>query len=441
MNKNKFILSVLFALMVVAFSCKDESLYPLPYNDRTTSAYLRIYSQTSNILDIANLANAGLDAIYEPVDVNGGNDLASVEFFVSHRRGTNLTPEAFVKSVDASVFADVPEPTFSEYKRARIRVTGDEILTALRTLTADPDGEGLDTNGNGRLGDDECPRCVPLKGLAPFIRNTSAIYPGGDANLAPGNILAGDQVNIRYELVMKDGRRISVANPQTAVNPNTPLANIATANSTPNITTGLFYNSPFVVILTARNMLPATWVGNYNLTQTAIWSPSHSWDFHVNYPQNLREILFPNQTVDLQPVPGGLTTERQFSVQYKGQTVTLKINLEHTPTTANPNLGTVFVPLQNSTVDCSSERELYWVTPTAGTFAQPGTSTVTFTAPLPSGPNSTGIANRGTFANNQTGLVSGQVMTIGLDDDADEYGRRNGYCTWTRRVVLTLTRP
>lgn len=414
MNKSRYISLFLIGLVGAVISCKDESLYPLPYNDRDTGAYLRIYAQTSNIIDVSDLSNTGLDAVFEPVDVNGGNDLASIDFFVSHRRGSDLTQEVFVKTIDASVFADVPEPTYSEYKRARIRITADELRTALRTITADPDGDGVTPP--------VCSACVPLKGLAAFG--------------AAGTFANGDQINVRYEMVMKDGRRISVANPQTTVNP--AFANGATANSTPNITTGLFYNSPFVVILTARTMLPATWVGNYNLTQTAIWSPSHSWDFHVNYPANLREILFPNQTVTLQTVPGGLSTERQFSVQYRNQTVTMKINLEHTPTTANANLGTVFVPLQNTTLDCTSERELYWITPTTGSFAQPTGSSVTHTAPLPTG---TGINNRGSFNVTQTGLVAGQVMTIGLDDDADEYGRRNGYCTWTRRVVLTLTRP
>jgi hypothetical protein len=414
--------SILALMFLLVASCADDSLLPLPYNERVTGAYLRIYTQTSNIIDLtdASLTNTGWEAVLEPVDVNGGDDLESIDIFVSHRRGTDLTPEVFLKTIDASIFAAVPEPTYSEYKRGLVRITGSEILTALRTITADPDGDGLDTNGDGKPGD-QCPLCVPLKGLAAFGAAT--------------NFANGDQINVRYEMVMKDGRKISVANPQTTVNPG--FANTATANSTPNITTGQFYNSPFVVILTARTM-PATtsWVGTFNLTQSAIWSPSHSWDFHVNYPENLKTILFPDQTVTLQTVPGGLSTERQFTVQYRGQSVNMKINLEHTPTAANANLGSVFVPLQNTTLDCTSERELYWVTPPGGTFARPAGSTTTFTAPLPSG---TTVDNRGSFNVTQTGLT-GQILTIGIDDDADEYGRRNGYCTWTRRVRLTLTK-
>jgi hypothetical protein len=409
------IYSISIVMVMVAISCADDSLLPLPYNDRTTGAYLRIYSQTSNIIDLsdASLTNTGWDAVLEPVDVNGGNDLASIDFFVSHRRGTDLTQEVFLKNIDASIFSDVPEPTYSEYKRGLVRITASEILTALRTITADPDGDGVTAP--------ICAACVPLKGLAAFGANT--------------NFANGDQINVRYEMVMKDGRRISVANPQTSVNPS--FANVATANSTPNITTGQFYSSPFVVILTARTIIANSWVGTYNLTQTAIWSPSHSWDFHVNYPDNLKTILFENQSVTLQTVPGGLTTERQFTVQYRGQAVTMRVNLEHTPVTTNANLGTVFVPLQNTTLDCTSERELYWVTPAGGTFAQPATTSPTFAAPLPTGST---VDNRGSFNVTQTGLVAGQVITIGIDDDADEYGRRNGYCTWTRRVRLTLTK-
>jgi hypothetical protein len=101
----------------------------------------------------------------------------------------------------------------------------------------------------------------------------------------------------------------------------------------------------------------------------------------------------------------------------------LRINLEN---------GTVFIPLQNSKVNCSSERQLYWTFPASGTFAG--------TTALPLGLPQATITNRGAYNTTIAGTTTGNSFTIGLDDDADEYGRRNGYCTWTRRVALTLTK-
>ena len=373
MEKTLKIFITLLGLLGVTLSCTDESLYPLPYNDRTTGAYLRIYSQRSNVFDINNIASSAFEAIFEPVDENDGNDLDHVDFFVSHRRGTDLTPEVFLKSVDAAnTFTAVPEPTYSVYKRGAIRLTAIEILTALQTITADPDGDGVTAP--------ICSACVPLKGLSAF----------------PGAYLAGDQINIRYEMVMKDGRKFSVANAQTSVNP--AFANTATANSTPNITTGQFYNSPFLVIMTVQSLTPDAWLGSFTLKQKAIWSLNHSLTVHQeSWPSYLSEVLFPNQTVNLSIPTSGLSTEREFDVEYKGQIVKLRINFERTrpgltgattgqaainnslvtegfpasTTDATPgssNLGTVTVPLQNSTVDCNSDRELYWVTPTAGSL-------------------------------------------------------------------------
>jgi hypothetical protein len=392
----------LFVLTILgSIACVDESLYPLPYNDRTTGAYLRIYKQTSNVLDLNDLANSAFEAVFEPVDENGGNDLESIDFFVSHRRGSDLTEEVFLTTVDAaSTFTDVPEPTYSEYKRGVIRLDANDILAALQTITVDPDGDGI----NPPI----CSACVPLKGLAVF----------------PGSFLAGDQINIRYEMVMKSGKRYSVANPQFSVNP--AFANNETANSTPNITTGQFYNSPFTVVMTARSLLAGSWVGDYSLTQTSIWSPNHTAQVHFeSFPTYLNEVLFENQTVTLTYDPSTmLSTEREFDVVYRGENTTMRINLEN---------GTTWVPLQNSTVACTSERELYWTMPPTGSFNP---------APyvLPPGLPQVSTTNRGSYNTGILGTTVGDVLTIGVDDDADEYGRRNGYCTWTRRLRLTLTK-
>ena len=354
-------------------SCRDESLYPLPYDDREVGAYMRAYSQTSNIIDLNNLANSGFDILFEAVDEANGENLQEFRFFVSHRRGTAVTPEVAVKVIPASNFTSVPDPTVSPYKRGRVRITGQEALTV-------------------------------LSGAPGF----------------PGSFAIADQVNFRGIMVLKDGREFT------------------TTNTTPNITGGQFYSAPFIWTLVVRSIPAGSWVGTYRLAQAAIWSPSHSPALHATpqFPAYLNQVLFPTQDVTLSVPTGGLSTERVFQVQYRGQTVSMRINLEPTPTQADPNLATVFVPLQNTGVDCTAERELYWVTPVGGTFGTPAAPPPSLPAGLPQAVT----ANRGTFNNSQTGLVAGQLLSIGVDDDADEYGRRNGYCTWTRRVRLTLTK-
>jgi hypothetical protein len=392
MNRKIYSVFLILILLGVGFSCKDESLYPLPYGTRDTSGFLRVYKLTSNVFDINDItlnagASTGFEGTFEIVDNSGGDEMNEVEFYVSHRRVSSLTGEVLIKKIPASAFSKVATPTQSKYKRADIRVTFAETQAALLTVT-DPDGAG------------------PLVAY-------------------PGSLLVGDQVIYRWVLVMKDGRRFSVSNLQLT----NPLEN----NTTVNISSQPFYNAPYLVIVPVRSLLASSWVGTYSLTQSAIWSPAHTWDFHANYPNNLKTILFPDQTVTLAQVAGGLATERELQVSYKGQTVKMKINLE--PPTSG-TAGVVFVPLQNSTADCTGTREIYWITPATGSFTKSGTSIVNLAFPLPTAT----ISNRGSFNSSQTGLVAGQILTIGLDDDADEYGLRNGYCSWTRTVRLTLTK-
>lgn len=383
MKLKKYTWLMALFVMGLGVACRDESLYPLPYFDRTVGAYLRMYSITSNVFDLNDLANSGFDVEYEMVDEANGDNLQEIEFYVSMRRGTGVTGEALIKTVPGSNFAAVPEPTYSEYKRARIRITANETLAALASITAVP----------------------------------PATWPSGSVGLVyPGSVIAADQIIYRWQIVLKDGRKFSVLNPQRT--------NVAENNNTANITTGQFYSAPSTYTLQVRSLQAGAWTGNYQLDQTEIWSPSHSVALHTtSFPASLNEVLFPSQTVTLAVPAGGLSTEREFTVNYHGSSVKMKINLEN---------GTVFVPLQNSTVDCTSERELYWVTPVAGTFA----GTTSLPAGLPQGT----VQNRGSYNTAQDGLTVGQILTIGVDDDADEYGRRNGYCTWTRRIRLRLTR-
>jgi len=392
MNRNKYISFLLLTIVGISFSCRDESLYPLPYANQDVSGILRLYRLSSSIFDSNDItaggANTGFEGLFEMLD-KSGDDLQEVEFYVSHRRGAGLSREVLIRKVAGADFQPVPQPTISIYKRLLIRLTYAETLAALQTATADPDG------------------ALPLVGF-------------------PGTVIANDNLIYRYLVVMKDGRRFSVANPQN----NNPLEN----NVTVNISTQPFYSAPYLVTIPVRPLLAGSWVGTYSVTQTAIWSPAHNWDFHANFPARLRTVLFPDQTVTLALVPGGLATERQMQVQYRGQTVTMRIDLM---VPATGTVGTVFIPIQNSTLDaCSGSRKLFWGFPPGGNFTRPGTSIVNLTAPLPIAT----IANRGSFTTTQNGLTAGQILTIGMDDDSDEYGLRNGYCDWTRRVRLTLTK-
>lgn len=383
MKLKKYTWFMALLVMGLGIACRDESLYPLPYNERVVGAYLRMYSITSNVFDLNDLNNSGFDVDYEMVDEANGDNLQEIEFYVSMRRGTGVTGEVLIKTVPGSSFAAVPEPTYSEYKRARIRITANETLAALASITAVP----------------------------------PATWPSGSAGLVyPGSVIAADQIIYRWQLVLKDGRKFSVLNPQRT--------NVAENNNTPNITTGQFYSAPSTYTVSVRSLQVGAWTGNYTLEQTEIWSPAHSVALHsTSFPASLNQVLFPTQTVTLAIPSGGLSTEREFTANYRGSSVKMKINLEN---------GAVFVPLQNTTLDCTSERELYWVTPVAGTFA----GTTTLAPGLPQGT----VQNRGSYNTAQDGLTVGQILTIGVDDDADEYGRRNGYCTWTRRIKLRLTR-
>lgn len=463
MKQSKYWFIAALAAVGLTVSCEvDESKFPLPYNDRTTGAYARLYQiKSSSFLGgVTPDANNAFDAIWEPVDEGNGDDTDSIVFYVSHRRGTGLSREVFVKSVPVAgdaAFAAPAAPTYSVYKRGRIRVTLAELEAALAPFAGiDPDGPATPTG------------------------NFLTAYPGLPTNVS-------DQFVIRWVQVLKDGRRFTTLNPQNNVNP--AFGNRAEENGTPNITTGQFYSSPFVFTMTVRELttaaFPGSYTGTFDLRMVSQWSPAHvnaaGLAMHsTSYPEYMNTLDFPDQqvTLSIPTAPGSLLSEREFTVNYRGATVTMKINLEAinpnlsaaalasmtagvgpdasgAPTGlglaggpfTNGNLGTVFLPLMNTGVDCTAGvREFYWVTPAAGAFG--GSTTVyrrfdpDLTGPL-SGPRPGLPAftqpNRGVYRRNDDGLGTGDWITIGVDDDADEYGRRNGYCSWTRRVYLVLT--
>jgi hypothetical protein len=456
MKIKKYVVGAVMAVAVAVSCSPDPSLYPLPYDDRATGSYLRAYQIRSNVWELTNLTGSSFTAIYESVDKNFGADLDKIEFYATHRGAATgrITDEVLVKTFDAaaiaSAFAKVAEPTYSDYLRSvPLTVTHDETVAQLATLTTDPDG-------------------TTCTGIFPDVC-TMVAYPG--------SLAAGDRIIFRIAITDKQGRVFTVANPQTTVTP--ALGNPNEANITPNLTGGLFYNSPMLFTMTVvRTLAPAVvtplanaYVGTYKMTQVARWQPDHSASQHVSFPQGwMDEFVFGSsatdstQTVTLATVTNGAPTERQFTCTYRGQTITMVINLENTATglsaaavttlntplhgpglpaatafglgfpaaTSTANLGTVFVPLMNTTVDCTSSREFYMVTPLGGAFA--GTTALSWT----SGHPRTTVPNRGAFRNDRDGLTVGDRFLIGVDDDADEYGRRNGYCNWYTRVLLTM---
>lgn len=451
MKIKKYLVGTVMAVALAVSCSPDESLYPLPYDNRATGSYLRAYRIMSNVFDLNNLAGSGFEAIFESVDRNLGADLAEIRFLATHRSaGGLLTNEVLVKTITAAeistLFAKVPEPTYSDYLRsAPIRVTYAETIAALSTLTVDPDGTTC-TN----------------------------IFPDVCSMVAfPGVLGNGDRIIFRIAIRDNQGRVFTVANPQTTVTP--ALGNPNEANITANLTGGLFYASPMLftclVAPTTTTATPVPYVGQYRMAQVARWQPDHSAAQHLSFPQAwLDTYAFgtsatdSTQIVDIQTVTGGLPTERQFTCTYRGQTITMRINLESVTLnqtgagltgtaggaalttlntavpngfgfpagTTNANLGTINVPLYNTGIDCTSQREFYHQFPLGGTYAG--------STALPWGlPRST-VPNRGVYRIDRDGLTPGDVFTITVDDDSDEYGRRNGYCNWYTRITLTLTK-
>jgi hypothetical protein len=465
MNFKRYLSYCLLIGFAAVFSCRDTSLYPLPYDDRVTGHYLRVYSLSSNIWNRENLAASAFEAVYESIDAEKGNQLDSVIFYATFRRGQTITREVVIKRVPASQFnfAFATQPAYSEYLRsAPFRITAAEVQSALQTLaSADPDGAGA---------------------LIPYPVNAG---------------LLNDIFTIRWRARTKNGQSYTVFNPQTTVNP--AFGNLSEANMTPNVTRGQFYNAPYIIsfpvseTVTAAVADPAPYTGTYRLTQVAIWSPNHSTTLHLlDMPQYmLKPFIFGNsdtdstQTVTLNTVSGGLPSEREFTCFYRGQTIGVRISLEAgtatgigststdvlntltTATNANvapgahvarglgfpagtifSNLGAVNVKLFNTGVSCSENqsRQFYQVMPVAGTFnPNVATNPVTGAAISPSsslalrwGNPRSAFPNRGVYRTDRDGKTVGDVFTIGIDDDADEYGRRNGYCNWFRRVYLRL---
>ncbi|MBL7872006.1 MAG: hypothetical protein JNM78_10370 [Cyclobacteriaceae bacterium] len=462
----KKIIYLFVTFLVGAFTaCEpNKDLFPLPYDNRETGSYLRVYKITSNVWDINDLTGSGFEAIYESVDRNFGADLVRVDFFATHRSGATgfITNEVLVKTLTASAmgFAKVPKPSYSEYLRSTpIKITATETLAALATLTTDPDGTTC-----SNIFPDVCP-----------------------AVAFPGSLSIGDRIIFRVKIYDKQGRTFTVNNPQVAASPR--LGNSNEANITPNLTGGQFYNSPMLYTTLIQQVTTTgntnAYTGTYRMAQVGRWVPdlatnANNLQILRTFAQGwMRPFVFGNsttdstQTVTLSLVPGGLSSQRQLTCNYRGQSITMIINLEQavlnvtgagypgaTPPaalatmqaattagglgfpagTTNANLGTVFVSLANTGINCTSERQFYQMTAGAAVVTAGNPGTFSGDAGMPLGIPRRAFPNRGHYRTDRDGLTPGDVFTITVDDDVDEYGRRNGYCNWYTRIALSLTK-
>jgi hypothetical protein len=464
MKINRYISLTILALLGLVSACEpNEDLYPLPYDNRETGSYLRVIKITSFVWDITDIANSGFEAVFESVDKNFGADLDRVEFFATYRSaGGAITDEVLVKTLtfDQLGFEAVPGITGSKYLRtsAPVRITAQETLDALNTLTTDPDG-------------------TTCTGIFPDICPAVAFS---------GTLGLGDRVVFRVKVYDNQGRGFTVANPQAAAAPK--LGNANEANITANLTGGIFYSSPMLYTMFMQRPTdtadPNAYTGTYQMAQVARWAP----DFATNannlqilrtVPQAwMRPFVFATsatdstQTVTLEKVPGGLSTQRQFTCKYRGEDITVIVNFERQifgltgggltadavttlntlPSapipglgfpagTTNLNVGSVMVPLINTNTNCTPEREFYLMTGGQFNPTLPGTPGVfSGDIDMPRGVPRRVFPNRGYYRFDRNGLTPGDVFSIAFDDDVDEYGRRNGYCNWYTRVYVTFTK-
>jgi hypothetical protein len=103
-------------------------------------------------------------------------------------------------------------------------------------------------------------------------------------------------------------------------------------------------------------------------------------------------------------------------------------------------LGSVFVSLANTGINCTSGRSFYQMTAGAAIITAGAPGTFSGDILMPPGIPRRAFPNRGHYRTDRDGLTVGDVFTIAVDDDVDEYGRRNGYCNWYTRVYLSLTK-
>ena len=181
MKTFKFIFVVL-AAMGMAISCSDDKGF-FDKDAIVYAAYLNVVATPKSTFGTVSQSDFRLNTTseyqvtLEERDVERGKLFQAVDFYVKLRDNTVpkiTTSEIKLKTVPSSAFAQDPN---TDYPRATISITAQEVLTAL--------------------------------------------------SLTQGDVNGGDQIELRYELVMKDGRVFT----------NTNASGIVTG--------GAFFNSPF----------------------------------------------------------------------------------------------------------------------------------------------------------------------------------------------------
>jgi len=181
MKTLKFIFVVL-AAMGMAISCSDDKGF-FDKDAIVYAAYLNVVATPKSTFgtvsqnDFRINATSEYQVTLEERDVERGKLFQSVDFYVKLKDNTVpkiTTNEIKVKSVPATDFDQNPD---TDYPRATITITAQEVLTAL--------------------------------------------------SLTQGDVNGGDQIELRYELVMKDGRIFT----------NSNISGVVSG--------GAFFNSPF----------------------------------------------------------------------------------------------------------------------------------------------------------------------------------------------------
>lgn len=127
MKKLKFL--ILAFLITSVIGCEQEEKIALQVENLETGAFLRTVELISGGFDFLNLDTAAFSVIVEESDSSEGEELESMDVYVSYRdgNGDEDLAEVFVKSISASEFTTGE----SGLPRYNLSVTAQEALSAL----------------------------------------------------------------------------------------------------------------------------------------------------------------------------------------------------------------------------------------------------------------------------------------------------------------------
>lgn len=156
-------------LMTSCESDDNSSVANQVSSSTTAGAVLRTISINTGTFDFTN-ATAEWSATLEAQGVGNGSGISEIKLYSTYTGAGVTSDEAFVKSYPSSIFSPGP----NEYPRADFNVSLTEVLTAL--------------------------------------------------NIAPGSYTPSDSFNLRFEMVLTDGRTFSATNASATVTGGSYLA-------------------------------------------------------------------------------------------------------------------------------------------------------------------------------------------------------------------------